>query len=141
MVVLYLMRKGACVLSWAVFILFYVPLTCNAQPQPSPLAVQVSTATELQNAVRADVEHIVVSAHMDLFDLQFSGNAEALLAARGTKTIRVRTRCSNTKLFASANVEYVLYFGIYSKIFDDAAPLALRALTSHRQSRACAGVR
>lgn len=82
-----MMRKGLCIVLQLLIAVSCIPLACTSQSTPP--AVQVSTPTELQNAFKANVDHIVISGHMDLFDLQFSGNTEALLTARGTKTIRV----------------------------------------------------
>lgn len=84
---LIMIQKGPCIVLQLLFALSCILLACTSQSTPP--AVQVSTPTQLQNAVKANVDHIVISGHMDLFDLQFSGNTEALLTARGTKTIRV----------------------------------------------------
>lgn len=84
-----MMRAGLGVLPRLAVVVCCIVLACKAQPPPP--AVLVSEPAELQNAVVANVEHIVISQHMDLFDLEFSGNTEALLTARGTKSIRVRS--------------------------------------------------
>lgn len=84
-----MMRAGLGVLPRLAVVVCCIVLACTAQPPPP--AVLVSEPAELQNAVVANVEHIVISQHMDLFDLEFSGNTEALLTARGTKSIRVRS--------------------------------------------------
>jgi hypothetical protein len=93
-----------CVL-WCVALLVSASAQANnsssaAPTKAGPLVRRVATATELQQAFDDAVQHIVVTAHLDLrplpgrFDINWKGYAfsSPVFINRGTVSVRVRQR-------------------------------------------------